>query len=87
MAPSSDPAAAMMQRTKMAHLGMRQLEAIPASVFPVASVLVRLDLGFNRLHVIPEAIAQFTALEQLWANNNPIGEVHPAIAKCQRLKV
>jgi Leucine-rich repeat (LRR) protein len=74
--------------TKLLHLSSLALRAIPGDVWPLAQLLVRLDLSYNCLSSIPQEISLAIALEQLWLNDNALlAELPPKIEFCKKLKV
>lgn len=78
----------MARRTRVLHLPSLALTRIPKEVFSLGDVLMRLDLGFNRLKTLPPELSQLAALEQLWLNDNPFLEaLPPQIELCKKLKV
>lgn len=73
----------------------RGLERVPPELFSPAAVaaalstsLVHLDLSFNRLESLPDAIGAFVSLRQLLVNHNPRLTTLPGtLADCQQLRV
>ncbi|ETV90368.1 hypothetical protein, variant 3 [Aphanomyces invadans] len=74
--------------TGLLHLAQRRLRNVPTDLFRLNySALYRLDLGFNHIQTIPDAIGQLTSLDALWLNDNPITSLPPSIYKCANLQV
>ncbi|KAF0689461.1 Aste57867_19096 [Aphanomyces stellatus] len=70
------------------HLAQSRLRSAPADLFRLNfSSLYRLDLGFNLIRTLPDAIGQLTSLEQLWINDNPLVSLPSSIYKCSKLNV
>lgn len=66
----------------------RELFEPETVVVALAFFLVRLDLSFNRLDQIPAEIGRFTALQELYVNDNPRLQSLPnELANCQALRV
>ncbi|EQC42272.1 hypothetical protein SDRG_00012 [Saprolegnia diclina VS20] len=76
------------KQTGLLHLVQLNLRAVPSDLFRLNfSALYRLDLGFNHVRVLPDAIGQLAALEFLWLNDNPLQSIPPSIHKCVKLQV
>ena len=76
------------KRVGVLHLSWLSLPSVPQDVWALGSTLVRLDLGYNRLAGISPEIANLTALEQLWLNDNPQLDALPTqIEFCKQLRV
>ncbi|RQM29810.1 hypothetical protein B5M09_002273 [Aphanomyces astaci] len=74
--------------TGLLHLAQKRLRSVPADLFRLNfSALFRLDLGFNQIQTLPDAIGQLTSLDSLWLNDNPITSLPTSIYKCANLQV
>lgn len=69
----------------------RGLTRVPTEIFATAALatsLARLDLSFNRLDCLPDALGTLTSLQELFVNNNPrLAALPAALASCQHLRV
>lgn len=73
----------------------RGLTRVPTELFAPAAVavalaasLVRLDLSFNRLDCLPDALSALASLRELFVNSNPrLAALPAALATCQQLRV
>ncbi len=76
------------KQTGLLHLPQYNLRSVPMDLFRLNfSDLYRLDLGFNHLRTLPDAMGQLTSLEFLWLNDNPLENIPASIYKCKLLQV
>ncbi|OQR94121.1 hypothetical protein ACHHYP_01691 [Achlya hypogyna] len=76
------------KQTGLLHLVQFGLRSVPADLFRLNfTSLYRLDLGFNEIRALPDAIGLLTSLEFLWVNDNPLQSIPPTIYKCSKLQV
>ena len=74
------------ERTDVLHLPYFGLLQVPEDIFRLKS-LVRLDLGFNQITLLPSEIGLLGNLSELWLNNNPLVAVPAELQACRKLKV
>ena len=75
------------KKSRVLHLNGLALRTIPSPVFDL-TVLLRLDLGFNKLLSLSSEIGRLTHLEQLWLNDNYyLASLPTQLESCKKLKV
>lgn len=64
-----------------------QLSAFPSTKGFEISALVRLDLSYNNISMLPKEIGDMRSLRELWLHDNPLMHLSPIIAQCESLEV
>ena len=75
------------QITNSLSLPCMQLSAFPSTKGFEISALVRLDLSYNNISMLPKEIGDMRSLRELWLHDNPLMHLSPIIAQCESLEV